>query len=131
MTNPSNLNALGYYKAAQTGLSLITATYYNVHTRETLDFTVRDYDYSDCSRDNDPLYYDPIDPTAQRMYLHDRGLLLAGDMVTVIKGRKVPVGTVARITRIRPIYDRFGRHVADYADLDNGKATNVNNLELN
>ena len=51
-----------------------------------------------------------------------------GDEVKVVKGRKVPVGTIANVKEIRPYYDRYHRWVCDYAYLDNGMKTNVNNL---
>jgi len=123
-----NLN--GFYKVAQDGGSYVVATFYNPETNETFSKCVRDYDYSDCSRDNDELYYMDIDNEARIKWLHSKGVILVGDTVEVVKGRKVPVGTVARVIDKKPYKDRYGRIQTIYLYLDNGMRTSEDNCKL-
>ena len=120
----------GFSKVDQSGSSYIVATFYNPTTEETRSETVRDYDYDDKRNDVDELYYMPIDNDVRRQWLHKNGAILAGDVVEVFKGRKVKIGTVARVTEIKPYYDHYGRWTCDYAYLDNGQRTNVNNCKI-
>lgn len=123
-----NLN--GFYKVAQDGGTYVVATFYNPVTNETFTKCVRDYDYADCSRDNDELYYMDINNEARTKWLHSKGVILIGDMVEVIKGRKVPVGTVARVTDKKPYKDRYGRTQTIYLYFDNGMRTSEDNCKL-
>ena len=120
----------GYRKVNQKGASFIVATFFNPDTGDTITETVRDYDYDDRRNDNDELYYMPIDKEARILWLHHNGQIMANDTIEVVKGRKVKIGTVARVTAIKPVYDRYGRWVADYAYLDNGQRTNIANCKL-
>ena len=121
---------MGFYKVAQDGWNYVSATFYNPDTNETISGCVRDYDYADCSRDNDELYYMEIDEDVKRQWLHDAGIILVDDIVEVVKGRKVPIGTVAKVVDKRPYRDRYGRTQAIYLYLDNGMKTNENNCIL-
>lgn len=123
-----NLN--GFYKVAQDGGSYVVATFYNPVTNETFTKCVRDYDYADCSRDNDELYYMDIDNEARTKWLHSKGIILVGDVVEVVKGRKIPVGTVVRVVDKKPCKDRYGRTQAMYLYFDNGTRTNEDNCKL-
>lgn len=123
-----NLN--GFYKVAQDGGTYVVATFYNPLTNESISKCVRDYDYADCSRDNDELYYMDIDNEARIKWLHSKGVILVGDVVEVVKGRKIPVGTVARVTDKKPYKDRYGRTQAIYLYFDNGMRTNEENCKL-
>lgn len=120
----------GFHKVAHEGGCFVTGTFYNPETGETVTGCIRDYDYADGSRDNDELYYLPIDEVARVLWLHSRGIVLTGDTVRVVKGRKVPLGTVGTVESIRPYYDRYRRHVADYVYFTDGQRTNINNVEL-
>ena len=120
----------GYYKVNQDGGTFVTATFYNPETKEEYIECVRDYDYSDCSRDNDDLYYMDIDENARRAWLHNHGTILVNDVVRVFKGRKVPIGTIARVIDKRPYKDRYGRIQTVYAYLDNGMKTSIDNCVL-
>ena len=119
----------GYFKVAENGSCYISATFFNPITKDSYSVCVRDYDYDDCSRDDDVLYYMPINEDVRRDYLHHLGVILVGDVVKVIKGRKLPIGMVGTVTAKREITDKYGRWVADYVVLDNGKSTNVGNVE--
>ena len=120
----------GYYKVAQDGGTYIVATFYNPDTKDSFTKCVRDYDYSDCSRDNDELYYMPINEEVRRMYLNHNGIICIGDTVKVVKGRKVPIGTIATVKELRPWKDSYGRTQTVYAILDNGMKTSVTNCIL-
>ena len=119
-----------FYKVNQTGGSYVVALFVNPISWESYTVCVRDYDYADCSRDNDELYYMPIDEEAANAWRKHIGIVEAGDTVKVVKGRKVPLGTVAKVTRVYDYKDRYGRVVAVYAVLDNGMKTSVNNCEI-
>lgn len=120
----------GFYKVHQTGGSYIVATFYNPDTKETIEKCVRDYDYADCSRDNDELYFMQINESIKSQWLHDKGIILVGDTVEVFKGRKIPIGTIAKVVDKKPYRDRYGREQAIYLYLDNGQKTNENNCKL-
>ena len=72
----------------------------------------------------------PIDEEAADAWRKHIGIVAAGDTVKVVKGRKVPLGTVAKVTRVYDYKDRYGRVVAVYAVLDNGQKTSVYNCEI-
>lgn len=120
----------GFYKVAQTGGNYVVATFYNPDTKEEISKCVRDYDYSDCSRDNDELYFMPIDENVKIEWLHGKGVILIGDKIKVVKGRKVPIGTISEVIDKRDFKDRYGRVQGTYLYLENGMKTNENNCEL-
>lgn len=126
----NEMDLTGYKKVAENGGTFVTATFFNPETGDVVTGCVRDYDYADGSRDIDELYHMGIDEEARRAWLHTKGIILAGDTIEVIKGRKVKVGTVAVVTKTREIKDRYGRWVADYVVLDNGEQTNIDNCRL-
>ena len=55
-----------FYKVAQSGGSFVVAILFDPETKETKDVVARDYDYADCSRDNDEVYYMPINEEAKK-----------------------------------------------------------------
>lgn len=120
----------GFYKISHNSGCFVTGDFYNPETKELITEKLRDYDYSDCSRDNDELYYMEVNKEARRQYFRDNGVIQEDDTVKVIKGRKVPIGTIAKVKEVKPVYDRYRRWVADYVYLDNGMRTNVNNCML-
>lgn len=120
----------GFYKVKQSGGNYVVALFFNPDTKETFSACVRDYDYSDCSRDNDELYRLPIDKAVAEIYRKHIGVIAAGDVVKVVKGRKVKIGTVARVTRVFDYRDQYGRTVATYAVFEDGQKTNVSNCVI-
>ncbi len=120
----------GFYKVGQSGGSYVVAYLFNPETKEEKSFCVRDYDYCDCSRDNDDLYNLPINEEVRRLYLRHHGIISAGDTVRVVKGRKIPIGTVATVERIYDWRDAYGRIQTVYAVFTNGLKTNINNCVL-
>ena len=120
----------GFYKVAQEGSSYVVATFYNPTTKESQTVRVRDYDYADCSRDNDELYHMPIDNAARHQWLRNSGIISVGDTVKVVRGRKVKVGTIATVEAIKPYNDRYGRTITNYVYLSTGERTVVNNCVI-
>lgn len=120
----------GFFKVAESGGTYIVDTFYNPTTGETFTKCVRDYDYADCRRDDDELYYMPIDEEARTAWLHSRGAILVGDTVEVVKGRKVKIGTVATVEQIYDWKDRYGRTQTTYVVFGDGQKTNINNCIL-
>ena len=64
------------------------------------------------------------------MWLHWKGVVLEGDTVEVVKGRKIPVGTIAVIKEFRDWKDQYGRVQTVYAVFEDGRKTNVENCRL-
>ena len=118
-----------FYKVNQHGGTYVVALFVNPITWETRSVCVRDYDYADGSRDNDELYYMPIDKEAAEAWRKHIGIVSAGDTVKVVKGRKIPVGAVAKVTRVFDYKDCYGRTVATYAVFEDGRKTSVYNCE--
>ena len=120
----------GFYKVSQNGGTYVTALFVNPETWEDYLVCVRDYDYGDCSRDNDELYYMPIDEEVAELYRKHIGIIAAGDTVEVYKGRKVPIGTVAKVARVYDWRDCYGRTQATYAVFEDGRKTSVYNCRI-
>ena len=72
----------------------------------------------------------PINEQAKKAYYRHIGKICVGDTIKVVKGRKVPIGTIATVTDIRDWKDQYGRTQTRYAYLDNGQRTSVSNCEL-
>ncbi len=120
----------GFFKVKQEGGSFVVATFFNPTTNEEYTHCVRDYDYSDCSRDDDEAYNMEIREDARRAWLRHHGVVQTGDTVKVVRGRKVPVGTVAVVVDVTKWSDRYGRVQTVYAHLNNGMRTSVTNCEI-
>lgn len=119
-----------FYKVAQEGGSYVVAYFFNPVTKEEKSCCVRDYDYFDCSRDKDELYYMAIDENVRKIYMHFHGIILVGDTVEIVRGRKIPHGTVAKVVKIYDWRDCYGRTQATYAVFEDGRKTNINNCKL-
>lgn len=122
----------GFYKVDTSGFSITTAVFYNPTTKETFSRIVWDIDNPQIERDPETsiLYHMPINEQARRQWLHYRGVIQEGDAVKVVKGRKVPIGTIATVKSIKPFYDGYGRQQALYLYFDNGMKTNIHNCIL-
>ena len=122
----------GFYKVAEDNGGVCVAAFYNPDTEEFFDKIVWDID--DIRLDNDKetqIYrFMPINKKVRYLWLHRAGVIQEGDTVKVVKGRKVPIGTIATVKEIKPFYDRYRRWQADYLYLDNGMKTNINNCVL-
>lgn len=120
----------GFKKIAQSGGSYVVATFYNPLTKEVKTECVRDYDYGDCSRDNDELYFMEIDEAALIAYQHDLGIILVGDFAEVVKGRTIEHGFIGKVIAKKEYKDRYGRFLADYIYFEDGRKINVDNCKL-
>ena len=120
----------GWAKIAQDGGTFVTGKFWNSQLKETVSLVLRDYDYGDCSRDNDYLYYMRVDEEAVRDYKRFKGIVQDGDTVKVIKGRTLPKGFTGTVKEIYPVNDRYGRLVAYYARFTTGEKINVTNVEI-
>ena len=112
------------------GGTFITATFFNPVTGEEKSLCIRDYEYEDCRRDNDELYYMQVDENARRVWCHKHGNALENDRVMIVKGRKIPHGTVCTVKEKFKVYDRYGRFCAWYYRFTDGQKTNVDNCVL-
>lgn len=119
-----------FKKVGQSGGTYVTALFVDTDTWETKSVCVRDYDYFDCSRDKDDLYYMEIDEEAAELWRKHCGVIAKGDTIKVVKGRKVAHGTIAKVVEVYDWKDRYGRIQTTYAVLDNGQKTSVNNCEI-
>ena len=122
--------ANGFKKVYQEGGTFVVATFFNPDTKEYFTKCVRDYDYSDCSRDDDEAYYMPIDEDAVKAWHRFNGIINVGDEIKVVKGRKVKVGTIATVEKITEWKDTYGRVQTIYAHLSTGERTSIFNCEL-
>ena len=120
----------GFYKIGQSLTGYVVAYFYNPVTKEHRSKCVRDWDYADESRDIPELYHMAVNKEVRRQYRKDNGIISVGDTVKVVKGRKIPVGTVAVVQEIKPWHDRYGRRQATYLYFTDGTRTNINNCVL-
>ena len=119
-----------FYKVSHQGGSYVTATLFNPVTKEYKTICVRDYDYSDGSRDNDEYYYMEIDEEARREWLHFNNIICEGDVIEVVKGRTLPHGFRGTVRNLYDYKDRYGRYLATYAYFEEGGKINVSNCKL-
>ena len=124
------LNINDFYKVAQDGGIYITATFYNPDTEEYFTTCVRDYDYADCSRDKDELYYKSINEEVTKEFYHHFGKLYEGDTVEIYKGRKLPIGAVKTIARFYDYKDCYGRVQTTYVVFTDNTKTSITNIKL-
>lgn len=103
-------NYKGFYKISERGGTYVTAVFYNPTTNEIFETCVRDYDYYDGSRDNDELYYMPINDEAMVACQHAYGHFVAGDKVIIARGRKM----VGETKTVKEIYDFVPSACAGY-----------------
>ena len=101
----------GWRKVGESGGGYVVATLFNVDTKESKSVCVRDYDYSDCSRDDDYWYDAPIDKDAVVMWRKENGIIGEGVDVVIVKGRKLPIGYTGKIVKMRKVYDCYDRWI--------------------
>ena len=101
---------------------------FNVNTGETASVCV--YDWDD-PRNEDTFWYNvSIDDDARIAWCKKCNKIDAGLVVKVVKGRKVPIGYTGLVVRIRKVYDRYDRWVANYVVFEDGTSTNITNCVL-
>ena len=122
----------GYYKVAESGRTLTSATFFNPYTGEHFSHIVRDSDDDRVTDDlfNSELADVKINKEAQWVWNRSNGIVQEGDTIRVTKGRTLEHGMEAKVKSVRPFYDKYGRKLADYAYLDNGEKINVSNVGI-
>ena len=119
-----------FYKVSHVGGTFVTGTFYNPVTKEEKTEVLRDYDYADCSRDNDELYYMDIDEDVRKEWHHKHGIVYVGDKVEVIKGRTIEHGFIGVVKDKKRYTDRYGRFIAWYLYFTDGRKINEDNVRL-
>ena len=119
-----------FYKVTHEGGTLVTGMFFNPVTKEEDYRVLRDYEYEDCSRDNDEWYKMPIDEEAFREWKHHHGEILQGDKAKVIKGRTIEHGFIDTVKNIHKLKDKYGRYIATYIYFNDGRKINIKNCEL-
>ena len=122
----------GFYKVSEEGYGVAMGTFYNPETKEVFTRITWDIDrpYINDDEEIEILRYLPLDEHIRYQWRHENGIIQKNDIVKVIKGRKVKIGTIAKVLDIKPYYDCYKRWCCDYAYLDNGEKTNIDNLKL-
>ena len=125
-------NYKGFYKVAEDNGSVCVGTFWNPDTKESFTKITWDIDrpYINDNEEIEILRYLPINVEIRKAWLHEAGVIQVNDTIKVVKGRKVPVGTIAKVINKKPYKDRYGRTQAIYLYLNNGMRTNENNCVL-
>ena len=125
-------NYNGFYKVAENNGGVCIGTFFNPNTMESFSKRVWDIDDDRLLWDEEiqTLRFLPINEDIRRIWMHHNGEILIGDTVEVVKGRKIPIGYIGIVEKIKPFYDRYGRWQANYIYFADGKRTNYNNCKL-
>lgn len=118
-----------FYKVSHNGGLFVTGMLFNPVTKESESVVLADFDderIGVCS----PWYDAPIDADAVRAWNRHLGIISVGDTVEVVKGRKIPHGTVATVARIYDWRDCYGRVQTTYAVFEDGRKTSVYNCRI-
>ena len=125
-------NHKGFYKVNEDNGGVCVGTFWNPETKESFSKITWDIDrpYINDDEEIEILRYLPINKEVRSAWLHYNGIIQINDVVEVVKGRKVPIGTIAKVIDKKPYKDRYGRTQAIYLYFDNGMRTNENNCVL-
>lgn len=125
-------NYNGFYKVSVNNGGVCSCTFFNPDTKESFSEIVWDIDDDRLLWDEkiQILRYLPLDYEVRKIWLHHNGIIVEGDTVEVIKGRKIPIGYIGIVKEIKPFRDKYGRWQADYIYFTDGKKTNYNNCIL-
>lgn len=125
-------NYNGFYKVKEDNGGVCVGYFYNPDTKESFSRITWDIDrpYINDDEELEILRYLPINYEVRKAWMHNNGTILEGDMVEVYKGRKLPVGYIGVVDKIKPFRDKYGRWQADYIYFKDGQKTNYNNCKL-
>lgn len=125
-------NYNGFYKVAENNGGVCIGTFFNPNTMESFSKKVWDIDDDRLLWDEEiqTLRYLPINETIRTMWKHHNGEILIGDTARVVKGRKMPIGYIGVVEKIKPFYDRYGRWKCNYIYFADGQRTNYDNCVL-
>lgn len=116
----------GFKKVYQTSDKggIVLAEFFNPYTGEEYSAPIL---YEDGSFDEEA-YLEDIDAQARKMWRSKRKDFRISDVVKVVRGIKVPHGTVGKIVDMYNWKDEKGRVKNRYVVLDSGVKTSVNNV---
>lgn len=122
-----------FYKVSHNGGEFVTGLLFNPVTGETQRIVLADFD--DVRNPVSPWYDVAINREAAEAYRkilarNDCYQIGAGDTVEVFKGRKIPVGTVAKVVKVYDWRDSYGRTQTRYAVFEDGRKTSVENCRF-
>lgn len=122
----------GFYKVDGGSGGVKSATFFNPYTGEYFSHIVSDYDDDRVTDDlfNTELREMRVNDDVAWLWKRSNGIVQEGDSIRVLKGRTLEHGLEAKVKSVRKFYDKYGRYVADYAYLDNGKKINVANIGI-
>lgn len=121
----------GFYKVETSGFSLTSATFFNPVTKESFSKVIWDNDDDRVKIENEHLYYLPICKKAKKLWLNHNGVIQKGDMVKIVKGRKM-VGEVKKVVRFYE-WEKAGTYGyvgTTYCVFEDNTKVNVENCEL-
>ena len=129
----------GYSKIKVSAGSLSTHYFYNAETKETIHIITDDkeYGYRKGMTSQDFTWEEldiiekmPIDGETLKIYNYDNNIICEGQLVEVVKGRKLPIGYKGIIKKIYPYKDKYGRVQSYTAYFEDGNKTNIDNLKI-
>lgn len=122
----------GFYKVENGKGGVRSDQFFNPYTGEHFSHIVSDYDDDRVADDlfNSELRKMEVNKDASWLWKRSNGIVQEGDTIRVLKGRTLEHGLEAKVESVRPFRDRYGRHIADYAYLDNGQKINVDNIGI-
>ena len=71
-----------------------------------------------------------MDKVLLKIYNYDNNIITEGQLVEVVKGRKIPIGYIGEIKKIYPYMDKYGRVQNYIAYFKDGNKTNIANLKI-
>lgn len=121
----------GFYKVATSGFSLTNATFFNPITKESFSKIVWDNDDNRVSEENEQLYYMAICERARQLWLKHNGVIQKGDMVKIVKGRKM-VGEIKKVVRFYEWEKQgsYGHIGTTYCVFEDNTKVNIDNCIL-
>ena len=129
----------GYSKIKVSGGSLSTHYFYNAETKETIHIITDDKEYGYREgltsqeftwEELDLIEKMEIDQETLKIYNYDNNIICEGQIVEVVKGRKIPKGYIGEIKKIYPYMDKYGRVQNYIAYFKDGNKTNIDNLKI-
>ena len=128
-----------YSKIKEGSGSLSTHYFYNAKTKHLLHIITDDKEYGYREgltsqeftwEELDLIEKTPINKEALKIYNFDNNIIMEGQLVEVVKGRKMPIGYKGIIKKIYPYKDRYGRVQIYTAYFEDGQKTNIDNLKI-
>lgn len=129
----------GYSKIKVSGGSLSAHYFYNANTKHFISIITDDQEYGYRGgltsqeftwEELDLIEKIEIDQEVLKIYNFDQNIIAEGQLVEVVKGRKMPIGYKGIIKKIYPYKDKYGRVQSYTAYFGDGNKTNIDNLKI-